>query len=48
MVIFYNIHGDIMDEYHIFEIKKDNYEIYKNNPQSLYKTLFIPIILGTK
>ena len=40
MVIIYNIIGDIMEKYHIFEIKKENFEIYKNNPQSLYKTLF--------
>lgn len=29
-----------MEEYNIFSIKKEIYEIYKNNSKSLYKTLF--------
>lgn len=29
-----------MESYHIFEIKKEIYEIYKNNTDSLYKTLY--------
>ena len=29
-----------MDTYHIFCIRKDAYNIYKNNPNSLYKTLY--------
>ena len=40
MVAFYNIIGDIMETYHIFAIKKEIYNTYKNNPNSLYKTLF--------
>lgn len=29
-----------MDTYHIFCIRKEAYNIYKNNPNSLYKTLY--------
>ena len=29
-----------MDTYHILCIRKDAYNIYKNNPNSLYKTLY--------
>lgn len=40
MVKFYNINGDIMDTYHIFVIKKEIYNTYKDNPYSLYKSLY--------
>ena len=40
MKILYNILGDIMDEYHIFAIKKDIYNTYKNNSKALYQTLY--------
>ena len=29
-----------MDTYHIFCIRKEAYNIYKDNPKSLYKTLY--------
>jgi hypothetical protein len=29
-----------METYHIFTIKKEIYNTYKNNPESLYKTLY--------
>ena len=29
-----------MNQYYIFEIKKDTYKTYKNNSDSLYKTLY--------
>ena len=29
-----------METYHIFKVKKEIYNTYKNNPKSLYKTLY--------